>query len=545
MKIIKNIFFILLISIGIFFRFYNLNWGSPFYFHPDERNIIYSVLQLSFSNFNPNFFAYGSLPIYNIFFLDSLLNIFNHSPISFNQAILTGRFFSFLLSCFSLYLIYQITLKIKNKNAALIALILSTFSVGFIQFSHFLTFETWLIFLNLLFLFLCLKQYQKSDLKNFILASVVFGLFISIKIIATPYLLIYLIILFETNRKNLKKFFSYSLSFITISILIFIVTNPFTFLDRVDFLNSINYESSVALGNINVFYTQEFINTKPFIFQFLHTLPFLLNPIVEIIFIISFLYLIYLVFIKRDFKYFIILLFIFLTIFPSFIFFVKWTRYTFLVLPFVYICIGIFLDDLRNLFRKTNFAIKYSYVSFILIIFLFSFIFSFSYFKTVYLTTDSRIQAFNFLVKNTSSNTHILSESYDLGIIPFNSYFKNITLFDFYDLENNSGLKTNLPQLLESNDFIILPSQRIMKTRFLNAKYFPLGNKFYVNLFNNKLGYVLIYQTNCDNFCRIIYINNPVFAYEETVNVFDRPQVFVFKKYKQLSLDQYKNILNL
>src|SRR5258708_24874348 len=81
-----------------FLHFYNLNWGAPFYFHPDERNIASSVSQLRFpSQMNPHFFAYGSLPIYTIYFTGVLINVFNQlssSTVPFELAILISRFYS-------------------------------------------------------------------------------------------------------------------------------------------------------------------------------------------------------------------------------------------------------------------------------------------------------------------------------------------------------------------------------------------------------------------------------------------------------------------
>src|SRR3990167_10222862 len=60
------IFFLLLIGIGVFFRFYNLNWGAPFYFHPDERNLASLLSADAFSNMPSYFFkgtfSYGNLP---------------------------------------------------------------------------------------------------------------------------------------------------------------------------------------------------------------------------------------------------------------------------------------------------------------------------------------------------------------------------------------------------------------------------------------------------------------------------------------------------
>src|SRR5258706_11500399 len=88
-----------LIIFGIIIRFYNLNWGSPFYFHPDERNIASAITQLSFpKQLNPNFFAYGTVPIYIIFFFGLVINLLHKTSIAFEQAILLSRLFAFILS---------------------------------------------------------------------------------------------------------------------------------------------------------------------------------------------------------------------------------------------------------------------------------------------------------------------------------------------------------------------------------------------------------------------------------------------------------------
>src|SRR5258708_37086924 len=74
-----------------FLHFYNLNWGAPWYFHPDERNIASSISQLQFPNqMNPHFFAYGSLPIYTIYFTGVLVNLTSKLP-TFNSQLLAPR----------------------------------------------------------------------------------------------------------------------------------------------------------------------------------------------------------------------------------------------------------------------------------------------------------------------------------------------------------------------------------------------------------------------------------------------------------------------
>lgn len=48
-----------LIFAAIIFSIYNTNWGNPYYFHPDERNIASSVSQLRYSEqMNPYYPMY-------------------------------------------------------------------------------------------------------------------------------------------------------------------------------------------------------------------------------------------------------------------------------------------------------------------------------------------------------------------------------------------------------------------------------------------------------------------------------------------------------
>lgn len=78
---------------------------------------------------------------------------------------------------------------------------------------------------------------------------------------------------------------------------------------------------------------------------------------------------------------------------------------------------------------------------------------------------------------------------------------------------------------------MILPSQRLLKTRLLDKKDFPKAYVFYQNL-RDATGYKKIYETPCDIFCTITYMGSPVFSYEETVNVFDRPTIMIFQHEK-------------
>jgi hypothetical protein len=164
-------------------------------------------------------------------------------------------------------------------------------------------------------------------------------------------------------------------------------------------------------------------------------------------------------------------------------------------------------------------------------ILLVSFLSAFSYLLTVYIHPDTRNQAATFAANHLPQNATILSEVYDLGIVPFNSHFQNITLFNFYDLETGApdASQAELTGILQKTDYIVVPSQRLYKTRLVQKERFPEGYTFYTSL-KEERGYKKIYETPCDMFCRITYLGDPVQDYEDTASVFDRPVVMIYKK---------------
>ncbi len=545
----QTIFTLLLFLIGGFLRFYNLYWGAPFYFHPDERNIASSISQLQFpQQMNPHFFAYGSFPLYLIYFSSVLWNIlkggisFTSTYVSFELAIITSRFLSAFLSTILLVAIHQITLRIGSKSSAFFALFFTSTSVGLIQFAHFGTFEALLTFLSLFLFYSCIKIIQKNSISSIILSGIILGLLIATKFSSIPLIILPILSIYYSYMKNYRHdqytgilvillqttVRVFSLLFFTF--LIFFICSPFVFFDFYSFQSSINYESSVAFGTLPVFYTQEFFNTIPILFQFKNIYPFVLNPILTVLFIVSF---VYLFLSKRKDINIIFLLLSFLVIFltQSFLF-VKWTRYIIPTLPFIYLIIAVSISDLLTLLKKRDTKSYYQYTGILVVgtIIAVSALFVFSYFVTAHVKSDTRIHASLWAKTNIPHDAKILSEIYDLGITPFNPYFTSIKLFNFYELEDSLQKQSELFSEISLYDYVILPSQRIIKSRISNPAQFPVGNKFYTNLLNKKLGFSIIYQTPCDIFCKIAYLGNPIFSLEETASVFDRPTIMIYKK---------------
>lgn len=64
-KFVYIIFLVLLLVLGIFTRFSVNNYYNGLHLHPDERWLIIVSEKLNlFDKMNPDFFAYGTLPLY-------------------------------------------------------------------------------------------------------------------------------------------------------------------------------------------------------------------------------------------------------------------------------------------------------------------------------------------------------------------------------------------------------------------------------------------------------------------------------------------------
>lgn len=564
-----------LIAIGAWLRYYNLNWGAPYYFHPDERNIAASVSQLQIpSQMNPNFFAYGSLPIYSIFISGIIKNLLAYcfpllhycftlpasqsiivqnplwqkiNRLSFEEAIIISRLFSATFSLMLIIIIYYTGKKLHSIKAGLIAAFLTSTSVGLIQYAHFGTFEMWLTFFSFLLFIVCLQLLRKLRMRYVLFSGVIMGILISTKIshlalIPIPVMCIALglyknILTADPFYKKIKFYLSgltLLITFTLVTALVFIATNPYVFIDLPAFKNSMKYESGVALGSIEVFYTHEFFDTLPVVFQFLKIYPFLINPFLTAIFIPSLIYILWKAKKTKNEIYILLTSFYLLLFLSQAFLFVKWTRYMVPTLPFIYLIIAISFASVIDFTGKKIKNKAYQEYSFKLLIFfgiLACTLFTFAYFKTVLVKTDSRILSSLWAKNNLNADSKILSETYDLGIIAFNSNFPHIALCNLYYLEKDQFpcQDFSFEETIKEANYVILPSERIMKMSILKPIRFPKRYKFYISLLKDKSRYKLIYKTPCDIYCKILYVGDTFNSMEQTTHVFDRPTVYIFE----------------
>lgn len=562
-----------IVLLGGIVRLYNYDWGEGNFFHPDERNIAISVSKLNFEagDYNPDFFAYGSLPIYILYVI---------SKGNFETTLIAGRIISGLLSTISLVLIYQLSQSLLSsifshkKNSprierrveylSLLTTYICAFSPGLIQFAHFTTFETFLTFEYLLFAILVINLMKEPSKKNYFLVSLVTGFAIGTKIVSLFLLAIFFLVHFfvvlkqrtaETNKLNFVtrfpfRFFSgkFILSLL-ISGLAFVVTNPFMILDNNAFMGSLDYESAVARGTLSVFYSEQFIQTIPFVYQFLYVFPSIMSWPFTIIGFLGFLYMIIygikfsLVFIFRN-KYAQKLPLISVTLIAlgysvfHFYLYVKWSRYVVPLIPFL---IMFSVLTLANLSFKYKGILRITLLSCLIVFSAFSIMQGLNFFS-IYLKPDPRIEAAKWLREDSKEGDTFAGEVYDMGMTAFNAEVgsSNITELNYYQIDDgytDEQERDLIDQVLRESEYIIIPAERIYPTRYRLKEKFPNGYEHYRKLFAGELGYTKVAEftrtTLLEDLFQIRFYNGGYFSalnYDETFRVFDQPTITIFKK---------------
>ncbi|QQG44012.1 MAG: hypothetical protein HYW86_04070 [Candidatus Roizmanbacteria bacterium] len=576
----KFILFIFLFFL-IYTRFVNLGWGLPLPFHPDERNMAAALQQFECSRFsildlrssiincfNPHFFAYGQLPLYLGYILVKAYHFLFGSlndVITFTQAVMALRLISAIASVINvLVMIKVVELFVESfrakgeksrsgrfagflsrkllRNDILIAFPIFIFSPALIQFAHFGTTESLLmlfysviVYVSLLFLnrLLTLPDFIKWS-------AIVGGLSVGTKVSSLIFILIPLSLILI--NKKFKGLLIFAVVFAAVAVL----SSPYNLISFNEFISSMRYESAVGLGTMQVFYTRQFIDTVPVIFQFFNIFPYALGWIVLALFFGGFFILPF----KRNFNIF-RLSFLIYFLFNAFLF-TKWTRFMTPVMPIMLIISALFLQRIFKLIKtpRPDFVVDTPLKKRRIIplftrgvrllaggcLIVLAVLPGVAY-LSIYNNEDVRITASRWIYKNIPVYARILSEDGNVVDIPIPTlndkrstlnFRYNLVSFDFYNLDESSQLQADLFIYSQNADYIFVPSRRVFAN---HKKNYPQINQYYNRLFSGNLGFKEIIRFT--SYPKITLFNKTLLEFkdeqaEETWSVFDHPVIRIY-----------------
>ena len=574
--------FLLIVFLLIYSRFVNIRWGLPYPFHPDERNMAASLQQLNCSEFlisnlkfkiencfNPHFFAYGQLPLYLgylfIHFFHLLTGKIN-LPITFEQATLSLRLISSLSSMINVFVLVAIIKLLRKRPLTLVEELISyliiIFTPVFIQMAHFGTTESLLMLFSSLLVYCSLLIINNQiKLKKFVfLSGLISGLAIATKISSLIFLVAPILAIMSKIKNShfakasrdkqkselqikIKNFLLLGFIFCVFSMMVGLIFSPHNLISAKDFLSSLRYESDVALGNLSVFYTMQFVGTVPIIFQGFKIFPYVLGWPIYVLGLIGLFGMSWkdkgINFIRLSFLIYFL---------PNAFVFTKWTRFMAPVFPLMVVAavMGILtLYDYLFINYWTRSNIKYQrskrhiknqnfYIlicHFAFFILIFTLLIPGIAYLSVYQNPDVRVTASNWIYKNISKGSYLLSETANVVDLPLNPENYQYKSFDFYHLDESPFLSEDLKYQIDKADYVFIPSRRI----FMNYSQinYPKLNQYYDELFSGKLGFKKIAEFSSYPKIEIFgkkIIEFPDEAAEETWTVFDHPVIRIYRK---------------
>ncbi len=149
---IWDVFIIVILLIGAYFRFTGINWDAGYHLHPDERFLtmvesaispvdnLSQYFDTSTSTLNPNnrgytFYVYGTFPIFIVRYVGELVGMTGYDNIH-----LVGRVVSGAFDLGTILFVFLIGRKLyKNSKLGLLAALFSALAVLQIQLSHYFT----------------------------------------------------------------------------------------------------------------------------------------------------------------------------------------------------------------------------------------------------------------------------------------------------------------------------------------------------------------------------------------------------------------------
>ena len=591
----KQFFLTFILFLALILRLYGINWDQGFHLHPDERMLIMVASRIHFfDQLNPDFFNYGSLPIYLLKGLSQLIDwLFDTSLSNYQGMLYFGRFLSIFFDLITIFLIYKIAQlieanlerKTKGSNVkqpqGLLKLIGPIFyAIAFfpIQNSHFFISDVFLTTFTTLLVFLLLKNLKEKNQPRLaaFLIGLVFAAMTATKFTAVIFypmiILFFIFYIFLEKNLSKKKILNF-LFLIFIFHFYFLFFNfifmPYAFLDAKKFITDVGLQAQMNSNPYIFPYTLQYVGSIPYLYYLKNIFLWGLGPVISVL---SFIGLIcFFVDIVKPVKFyrfkFQISNFQFLNKLPPkkneketqlqkiasvllfFIFYilyfliigrsaVKFMRYMLPIYPFLAIMAGYGIRKISNFQLLISKSLKkFNHQLLILFFMLSSFIWTLM-FINIYSQKHTRISATEWILKNISPGSTLAVEHWDDRLPLFggeNYHFEELQL---YNLPDDNIKWTFINQQLAKADYIIIASNRLyIPLQKLNdcQKYklcYPKTALYYKKLFNQQLGFKKVAEF-------AVYPKLEIGSWklkindqsaDESFTVYDRPKVIVFKK---------------
>lgn len=545
----------LILILGFVLRFFNLNWDAGYYFHPDERAIYMFTTPLEYPNslesffsiespLNPNFFAYGSLPLYLLKIISDLVAFINPLYAQYGGVHLVGRMISVIFSTGTILVVYLLSKKTFDSKIALLSSFFYAIAVFPIQNSHFFTVDTPLTFFMLLTIFALAIYIKNRKLKYLVIVGILSGLSLATKISALPIIAIIALTqigIIIGKIKSFRLFFNNAVSLLLvfiITLVIFVVTQPYVLIDFNNFYSQIVQQSKMGSDPFVFPYTLQYVGKIPIYYELKNVILWGLGIPLGILGVLGIIYITInsLLHIKKSYLIILMVFFFWTYFLLSANYAVGWMRYLLPIYPILAISASAF--SIRILWPiAKKYIPNHNLQTFTIILFLVSCsLWTFS-FLSVFSKPSTRIKASEWIHENIPQTSVLATEHWDDGLPVYDAQNYTIISLPLYDPDTEQKWDTINTQL-ENTDYLILasnrlstPLQKLTDCKSLpEYRCYPITAQYYKNLLSEKLGFKKVATFESYPTIPILNIEINDQSADESFTVIDHPKIIIFKK---------------
>ncbi len=578
----KKITLFLILLLGLSLRLYGINWDQGHYLHPDERMIVMVVQKLDLpkslteffsaqSSLNPEFFAYGSFPLYLLKCVSQIVGL-SGLELSHQNLTLIGRFVSAVFDLGIIIILFKLVKKLfKSTDKAKLASLLYATAVFPVQASHFYAVDVILSFFIWLTLWRLVLFYEQPNYLNAIWVGISFGLSLATKVSATALIVaigLSLIIEFilitwkywkinknkwwykikqlitkvfkqQTMSKVFRKLVLLGGLIVLISVVTFLIFEPYALIDFSTFWEQIKEQHQMTKDAYVFPYTLQYVETTAYLYPLKQMLFWGLGIFLGGASLLGFGYyfcdLVKRVSIKGDYdreaKEIIVAAFALGYFLVVGRFKVKFMRYMLPLYPF-FIFTG--ANFLYSFAAKTK---KIIYLG-LSTVFVFGHLLWTMAFMNIYSQLHPRVEASYWINNNIEPGAVLAVEHWDdrLPLINTNQYqFVHMPMYDYdFSTRKWDQVETNLNQA----EYMIISSNRLYKPLQKLAdcskykKCYPKTAQYYQKLFSGELGFKKVAEFMAYPGIKLgqLKIEIKDKTADESFTVYDHPQVMIFKK---------------
>jgi DNA-binding beta-propeller fold protein YncE len=524
-----------LLVFALAFRLYRNRWDDGHFFHPDERAIGFAIERLSFVplKLNPQFFAYGSFPIYVVKVSTSVVSLLRPSYRGYDGAIFVGRAVSALWGAGTVLLLALLGIRLYDRATGLLGGFFLAASVSHLQNSHFATSDIPLTALVLATLVLLIRSVESPSLPNFALTGACLGLALATKFSALPLLLPVAVglLLCRIRGSSWSRVVLAGLVVAAAAGAAFFVGQPYAVLDFRAWSHDI-MEQSRMVRHAGLFpYTNQYVGTPKYLYDLEQFVLWGAGPLLGLAALAGAGFAVVRAARRREASQILLLSWVVPYFLVTGSFEIKFPRYLLPVYPMLALWAAAWLVEKGRSSRAWSIVGAAVVAGTLLWV---------AAFVSIYAKPHSFVTASEWFYETAAAGSKVVTQDWDEGF-PFPltgerspERFRKADL-QFYQPDGDAKLWTVASEMA-SAEWLVLQTPRIYGAIGRVPGKYPITWKLLRHLFAGELGYRLV--ADFTSRPALFGIEIPTELADESFSVYDHPKVLVFRNVGRLSREQ-------